>query len=37
MQKELLIPAGSMESLKKAVLNGADAVYIGGKHFGARA
>ena len=35
--KELLIPAGSMEALKYAVLNGADAVYLGGKRFGARA
>lgn len=35
--KELLIPVGSMEALKYAVLNGADAVYLGGKRFGARA
>lgn len=34
---ELLSPAGSPESLKAAVQNGADAVYLGGKKFGARA
>ncbi|MBO6159287.1 MAG: U32 family peptidase [Firmicutes bacterium] len=34
---ELLIPAGSMESLKTAVLYGADAVYLGGEAFGLRA
>ncbi len=34
---ELLCPAGSMEALYAAVLGGADAVYIGGKRFGARA
>lgn len=34
---ELLAPAGSMEALKAAVLNGADAVYFGGKNFSARA
>lgn len=34
---ELLSPAGSMESLYAAVLNGADAVYIGGNKFSARA
>lgn len=34
---ELLAPAGSMESLKAAVSAGADAVYIGGSRFGARA
>jgi len=33
---ELLSPAGNMESLKAAVKAGADAVYIGGKFFGAR-
>ncbi|MCX7694973.1 MAG: DUF3656 domain-containing protein [Caloramator sp.] len=33
---ELLAPAGDMESLKAAVLNGADAVYLGGKEFSAR-
>lgn len=34
---ELLAPAGSLESLKAAVNAGADAVYIGGTKFGARA
>ena len=34
---ELLSPAGSMESLIAAVNNGADAVYLGGIAFGARA
>ena len=34
---ELLAPAGNMECLKAAVNAGADAVYIGGKNFGARA
>ncbi len=34
---ELLAPAGSIESLKAAVHAGADAVYIGGTRFGARA
>lgn len=34
---ELLIPAGSPEVLKTAVRYGADAVYIGGEHFGLRA
>ncbi|MCT4594087.1 MAG: U32 family peptidase [Anaeromicrobium sp.] len=33
---ELLAPVGSMESLKAAVENGADAVYLGGKLFNAR-
>ena len=33
---ELLAPCGNMESLKYAVLNGADAVYFGGANFGAR-
>ena len=33
---ELLIPAGDMDSLRQAVLNGADAVYLGCKLFGAR-
>lgn len=36
-QVELLIPAGSLEVLKVAVDYGADAVYIGGEHFGLRA
>lgn len=34
---ELLIPAGSLEVLKTAVIFGADAVYIGGQAFGLRA
>lgn len=34
---ELLIPAGSLEALKTAVIFGADAVYIGGEAFGLRA
>ncbi len=34
---ELLIPAGSLEVLKTAVLYGADAVYLGGEAFGLRA
>ena len=34
---ELLAPAGSLESLKAAVQAGADAVYMGGTRFGARA
>lgn len=34
---ELLIPAGSLENLRIAVLYGADAVYIGGEQFGLRA
>ncbi len=34
---ELLIPSGSLEVLKIAVLYGADAVYIGGEAFGLRA
>ena len=33
---ELLAPAGSMESLKAAVQNGCNAVYLGGKLFSAR-
>ena len=38
MQKiELLAPAGSMSALKLAVMAGCDAVYLGGKSFGARA
>lgn len=35
--KELLVPCGDMETLKVAVNAGADAVYLGGKKFGARA
>ncbi len=34
--KELLAPAGDMESLRQAIHNGADAVYLAGKKFGAR-
>ena len=34
---ELLAPAGSFESLRAAVENGADAVYLGGKAYSARA
>ena len=33
---ELLSPAGNMESLRAAVENGADAVYMGGRNFNAR-
>lgn len=33
---ELLSPAGNMEALKSAVHNGADAVYLSGKDYGAR-
>ena len=36
MKHELLVPAGDMESLKQAVANGADAVYVGCENFGAR-
>ncbi len=34
---ELLAPVGSFDSLKAAVQNGANAVYLGGKDFSARA
>ncbi|WP_101773124.1 DUF3656 domain-containing U32 family peptidase [Peptostreptococcus faecalis] len=34
---ELLAPVGSFESLKAAIQNGANAVYLGGKDFSARA
>ena len=34
---ELLAPAGNMNALKMAVIAGADAVYLSGKSFGARA
>ena len=34
---EILSPAGSYESLKAAIAAGADAVYLGGTRFGARA
>ncbi|MCI8575835.1 MAG: U32 family peptidase, partial [Bacilli bacterium] len=37
MEKELLSPVGSMEALKMAIYHGADAIYLGGKKFGARA
>ena len=36
-ETELLMPAGSLDVLKTAVVYGADAVYIGGSRFGARA
>ncbi len=35
-KKELLAPVGSMDCLKQAIHNGADAVYLGCKNFGAR-
>ena len=34
---EILAPAGSMECLREAVAAGADAIYLGGTKFGARA
>ena len=34
---ELLSPAGSLESFKASISAGADAVYMGGKNFSARA
>lgn len=37
MKKELLVPVGNLNTLKYAVMYGADAVYLGGKSFGARA
>lgn len=37
MKSELLLPAGKPESLKAAVANGADAVYLAGNLYGARA
>ncbi|MGN0643108.1 MAG: DUF3656 domain-containing protein [Huintestinicola sp.] len=37
IKKEILAPAGSMESIYAAVRCGADAVYVGGKNFSARA
>lgn len=37
MKPELLSPAGNMECLKSAIEAGCDAVYLGGKLFGARA
>ncbi len=36
VKKELLAPAGNFEALKQAIHNGCDAVYLGGKKFGAR-
>lgn len=36
VKHELLVPAGDMNCLHQAVANGADAVYIGCKNFGAR-
>ena len=35
-KKELLSPAGDFESLKAAIHNGADAVYLAGREYGAR-
>lgn len=37
LKKELLVPVGSMEHLPYAIHNGCDAVYLGGRRFGARA
>lgn len=37
MLHELLVPVGNYECLVQAINNGADAVYLGGKKFGARA
>ena len=34
---ELLAPAGGMEALVAAIQNGADAIYLGGQSFSARA
>ena len=34
---EILAPAGEMDCLKAAVAAGADAIYVGGSMFGARA
>lgn len=36
IKHELLVPAGDIESLNQAIANGADAVYVGCKNFGAR-
>ena len=36
-EPELLSPAGNMETLIAVINNGADAVYIGGEEFSARA
>ncbi len=37
MKKELLCPVGSIDAAHAAIHNGADAIYLGGKQFGARA
>ena len=37
MRPEVLAPAGSMEAFRAAVQAGADAIYLGGSQFGARA
>lgn len=37
MRSELLSPVGNMDMFYQAIHNGADAVYLGGKSFGARA
>lgn len=37
MLPELLAPAGDFQALKAAILGGADAIYLGGERFGARA
>ncbi len=37
MKKELLCPVGSIDAAHAAIHNGADAIYLGGKDFGARA
>ncbi len=37
IKTELLAPAGNMDCLKAAVIAGADAIYLAGKRFGARA
>ena len=37
MKKELLVPVGNYLSLIAAINNGADAVYLAGKKYGARA
>ncbi|MGI5850036.1 MAG: DUF3656 domain-containing U32 family peptidase [Christensenellales bacterium] len=37
LKSEILSPAGNIKAVYQAVQNGADAIYIGGKSFGARA
>ena len=37
MRPEILAPAGSMKAMEAAIKAGADAVYMGGSRFGARA